>query len=690
MNNEVINVIVNDINKQDAKNVEPSFFDYHKSWLEFNERVLNEGSRSINPILERLNFIGIADSNLDEFIRTKFDGRKEIKKLITEQTKRIEDLYISTLDELRQEYKINITTIDELEKDFDKKEEFISVYKSIKDYFVKNVYPICQPLILANELPMPNMSDGAAFVIVKLDNGVSCVIKIPDTQLIEIKTHNEYKTFILIEDIIERFISEFYRGNKIINMTQLRVLRKIDSLCADDSDYIKGIKNQIKNRDIASIQMVDINSDLSEYQGLFNSKVKKRKRTYVYGLSFLKNIKNIVPYTDDMVYNKVKPRTPTGFVGESIFDILTEEDIIVHYPYESFKLSAVKFIEEAADDDNVIAIKQTLYRVDDDSPLVNALIKAANNGKQVIVLLELKAKMDEKNNLELTEKLKNAGCNIIFGPIRMKTHAKISLVIRQEGNKIAKYVNISTGNFNNKTAKIYEDVSYFTKERKKFKVGTDLSDLFNYLGGCSEISKTNDLLISPKTFRPRIETEIDNCIKSKVLHPDKDVVIRMKCNAFTDKKMATKLYDASNAGVKVKLIIRGMCIIKPGVEGMSENIEVISIIGRYLEHSRIYEFNYFDDESKLITHSYIGSGDMMPRNLDYRVEVVTQLKTAPIKDQISAILDSYFLDNVHSYKLLSTGKYIYPNTDNLQDEMKISVQDTFISYYKELEKNIIR
>lgn len=683
VNTELIGDSDYDIQNIENENTDPinnDFFDDLESWMKFNQRVAYEGCRSSNPILERLNFIGIADSNLDEFIRTKFNKKrgntKILKKLIQEQTEFIENQYDILLDELREKHRINITTISTLIDNPD-------AYKSLKSEFKKNIYPILQPLVMTEELPMPNLSDGATFFITKFEDNKTCIVRIPDTRLIKVKGVKEYdQTYVTIEDVIHEFIRTLYRGKKIQNTYMIRALRRIDSLTAGHDNYLSYIKQQIKRRDTAIIQMIDYCGSYNGLKGLITNKESKRRRKYVYGLSYLKDIKDYIDYTDDMVYPKAKPRTPISFVGESIFDILSEKDVLVHFPYESFDLSTIRLLQEAANDPQVLAIKQTLYRVGQDSPLISALIKAAKNGKQVVVLLELKAKMDEENNLKLTEKLKDAGCNVIFGPIDIKTHAKVTLVIRQEDNKIAKYINISTGNFNDKTAKIYEDLSYFVKERRKLKIGTDLTDLFNYLGGYSKISEFNDLLISPETFRPKIEEEIDKCIKSKEENPDSNVIIRMKCNAFTDQRIGNKLYDAAKAGVKVFLIIRGMCIIKP-----IDNIEIISIVGRYLEHSRIYEFTYFNN-GKQVVDQFIGSGDMMPRNLDYRVEVIVPIKTKPIKNSITNILDIYEQDNTNSYKLQSDGSYSYP-AENIEKDKEFSAQETFIKTYKIMEKEIV-
>lgn len=659
--------------------IESKFFDDLESWLKFNERVVYEGGRLSNPILERLNFIGIADSNLDEFIRTKFNKRrgntKLLKKLIQEQTNFIESQYCLLLEELREKHSINITTISNIT---DKK-----AYKDLKNYFKNNIYPILQPLVMTEELPMPNLSDGATFLITKFDDGKTCIVRVPDTELIKvkIKSENAYKqTYVPIEDVIEEFVYMLYRGKKIENNYMIRALRRIDSLTASHDNYLNYIKQQIKNREVATIQMIDYCGSYSGLKGLITNKESKRKRQYVYGLSYLKNIKDFISYTDDMIYPKARPRTPVELAGESMFDILSEKDVLVHFPYESFDMSTIRLLEEAANDPNVLSIKQTLYRVGQDSPLITALINAAKKGKQVIVLLELKAKMDEENNLKLTNKLKDAGCSVIFGPINIKTHAKVTLVIRKEHGEIAKYINVSTGNFNDKTAKIYEDLSYFVKEKRKLRIGNDLIDLFNYLGGYSKLSEFNDLLISPETFRPKIENQIDKCIECKKNFPDQDVSINMKCNAFTDKRIAEKLYDAANNGVKVFLIIRGMCIVKP-----KENLNIISVVGRYLEHSRIYEFNYCDKDGKKIVNQYIGSGDMMPRNLDYRVEVIIPIKTKHVKKMISEIINQYKLDNTNAYILCEDGNYKHPD-ETIPVENRITTQEVFISKYKELEE----
>lgn len=675
------------------------------SWLQFNYRVLNEAKRISNPIIERLNFIGIADSNLDEFIRTKFKLNKGLMKNITKQTREIESIYEKTLNELKDEYKIGIIHPSELKNDS-------KSYLKIQEYFKKNIYPLIQPLLLTNELPMPDIDDGGCFLVTKIerDGGeISGIIKLPDTKLIELDiNHPVYKhVYCVIEDLIEEFIGLFYKGYKIIWNKQFRVYRRIDSLSAQKSDnYLTSIKSQLSNRKKAKVMLVDVTSNITGIESVIGSS-KKRKRKYPHGLSYLKSIKDMIKYNDNMAYNKAKPRAPITFMSDSVFDVLSKNDVLVHFPYEDFKLSTVRLLEEAAVDPNVKSIRQTLYRVSNESRLIKALITAAKNGKQVVVLLELKAKMDEQHNIELTEKLRSAGCNIIFGPIEIKTHAKVTLIIREENGKLEKYCNIATGNFNESTAKVYEDLSYFCKERKKFRVGKDLLDLFNYLGGCCVLDKSNELLISPHTFRNNITSEFDKCINYKKENPDKDVTITIKCNSFTDIELCEKVYEASNIGIKVNCIIRGMCIIKPGITGMSENVKVISIVGRYLEHSRIYQFT-----TDITTNTFIGSGDLMPRNLDHRVEVLIPIKDKTIKQKIYIILSKYFLDTTNSYQLL-VNEYSNPadqysetllanKNDNelkiniedkkviLPSQKEFSVQNYFIDEYKRLEKTVIK
>lgn len=680
IDNDSWGIEISDINNDSSKKETNTGYQYCEelvSWLKFNARVINEARRSVNPIMERLNFIGIADSNLDEFIRTKFKNNKGLKQKIVDQTKVIEETFDQLREELLVNYNICFISMDDIR---DNKK----IYFSLKEYFKSKIFPLIQPLILKNELPMPDIEDGGTFIISKLETddtkGVTGIIRVPDIELIKVK-YDKHDTFITNEEVIMEFIGNFYRGKTIMWNKIFKVFRRIDSLNIDiNSNYIDGIRDQLYKRSKAEIIIVDINNDISGLESIVGD-AKKRKRKYVGGLSYLSNVKNVIPYTSSMVFDKAKPRTPLAFVDNSIFDVLNRTDVLVHFPYESFEKSTIRFLREAANDPNVLCIKQTLYRVSKNSKLTKALIDAAKSGKQVVVLLELKAKMDEWNNLNLADELKEAGCHIIFGPTNMKTHAKTTLIIRREGDKLVKYVNISTGNFNEKTAKLYEDISYFTKERKKFRIGDDLCELFNHLGGFSDITATNDLLIAPVNFRSKIIEEIDNCIK------DPNGVIVMKMNSLTDKEITDKLYEASNAGVKVKLIVRGTCILIPGVEGMSENIEVISIVGRYLEHSRIYEFQYgVDDE--YTNHVYIGSGDMMPRNLDHRIEVIVPITNVVLKDHLHNLLEKYFKDDMNKYVMNSSGDYSYPS-DN-ENERSFSIQDDLIKHYKQIEKSIIK
>lgn len=644
------------------------------SWLNFNARVINEAKRSINPILERFNFIGIAESNLNEFIRTKFSLNKGMKKKITEQTKVIESTFDSLKEELLTKYGLSFVTMNDIRDD--KK-----AYYGLKEEFKKNIFPLIQPLILKNELPLPRLDDGGTFIITRLAdsvNEVTGIIRLPEISLLKVKGSGS-KKYITNEEVIMEFIGNFYRGKTILWNKMFRVYRRIDSLSIDINDnYIDGIRSQLYNRSSAEIVMVDIDSDIEGIESITGD-ARKRKRHYVGGLTYLSSVKDIIDRDDNMVFSKAKPRKPIAFSkSESMFDTLTKGDVLVHFPYESFEKSTIRFLEEAARDPNVVSIKQTLYRVSKNSRLTKALIEAAKSGKQVVVLLELKAKMDEYNNLKIADQLKEAGCHIIFGDTSMKTHAKTTLIIRKEGSKLAKYVNVSTGNFNEKTAKIYEDISYFAKDRKKFRCGDDLLELFTHLGGFSDVKVNNELLISPINFRSKIIEEIDNCIKHS-----KESSIVMKMNSLTDHRIAEKLYEASNAGVKIKLIVRGMCILIPGVNGQSENIEVISIVGRYLEHSRIYEFKYNNQHNV-----YIGSGDMMPRNLDYRIEVVAPIINPSLKLHLSELLKQYFKDNMNSYKLNSEGTYICPSDSlNLKS---FSVQNELIKHYKKVEKSIIK
>lgn len=665
------------------------FNNYLLSWLEFNKRVLNEAKRKSNPIVERLNFIGIADSNLDEFIRTKFRDNKYLKNDIYNITTDIEKTYDQTMEELKDEYGIAIVHPSEMDS------TEAGYHNKIKKVFQEKLYPLLQPLQLTNELPMPDIDDGGLFIVTKLEKdgeAISSIIKLPEVELIEInyKGSKYKKVYCINTDLVEQFIPLIYKGSKVIWSKIFRVYRKIDSLNGTkENNYISSIKDQLKERKNAKVMLVDIVHNINGIKSVVG-KAKKRYRKYPFGLSYLKNIKDYIDVKSNMVYEKAKPRVPVDFMEDSIFEVISESDRLVHFPYEDFRLSTVRLLEEAAVDKKVKCIKQTLYRVSKDSRLIKALIDAANNGKQVTVLLELKAKMDEQHNIELIEKLKSSGCNLIFGPVELKTHAKVTLVIREENGKLHQYCNIATGNFNESTAKVYEDFSYFCKDRSKFKIGKDMMELFNFLAGCTMLDKTNELLVSPFNFRSTIEEEIDKCIEYAKTTPDSFCGITIKCNAFTDKQIAEKLYEASSAGVIVKCIIRGMCILLPGNEEFSKNIKVISIVGRYLEHSRIYQF-----QRGMETNTYIGSGDIMPRNLDKRVEVLIPIKPKSIRNKISGILLNYFNDTTNSYKLVGSTYSIPVDIENneSEDENKenpFSIQNHFINEYKSLEKLSIK
>lgn len=641
------------------------------SWLQFNGRVLNEAQREENPLLERLNFLSIADSNLVEFIKTKLNSNdKNIRKKTILQTKQIENLFEELKTVITDELNLSFITMKEVKKD--KKKYFF-----LKKIFKKKYYPLLQPLIVREELPLPDMMDDSMFIISKLKNNnddgdiVLSVVNIPKNQIIKI-SDNE---LITSHEVISEFIGDLYKGKILLESNIFRIYRRINSIYYENNNntsYLNYIEDQIRSRKNKNeIVLIDTISSSFSFNILINKNIKKRKRTYI-DLSFIADIEKFTVKDKNFKYEKFKSKGSEKFPkNTSMFDVLSKEDVMVHFPYESFRETTIRFLEESAIDPNVVAIKQTLYRVDDNSKLIAALIKAAKMSKQVTVLLELKAKMDELHNLLLIKKLESVGINVIFGPIQMKTHAKVTLIIRREFDKLVKYSNISSGNFNEKTSKIYEDISYFTKNSK---IGNDLVELFNHLGGFNDLTNNiHTLLISPFNFRSEIENQINNCIQNPV-----NASITIKCNALTDEKISNLLYQASNAGVKINLIIRGMCITIPNVQGLSDNIKIVSIVGRYLEHSRIYEFIYDDSSGENHHNIFIGSGDLMPRNLDHRIEVIYSLTNPYLKNRISDLLKEYMVDSSNSYWMNSDGSY------SLSNNSEPSVQNKLISYYKNL------
>ena len=675
------------------------------TWLEFNARVLHEAMDERTPLLERLKFMGIFSSNLDEFFMVRIaalkqqieakvvnltqDGRTpneqlavasdRVQQLITRQHQHFETVLRPAM--LQQE----ICLLDY----FDLNQEQC---KYLQNYFEEQIFPVLTPLAVDPGHPFPyisNLSLNLAVVIKHPDTGEELFarVKVPKVlprfinlpvELQEIDRTNPLQfvrevlpanrrepsqtwTGIALEQLIAHNLESLFPGMNIQDCYTFRVTRNADISVAEDEaeDLLIAIEYGLRKRrkggstvriEVDSAMPIQIRQMLQE-----ELEVTAQDLYEVNGMLGLGDLMSFlslpVPELKDPPWTAIVPaylrRMKVTEDSSNFFKLIAEKDFLVHHPYQSFSETVERFITCAANDSQVLAIKMTLYRTTGDSHILKALIKAAENGKQVSVLIELKARFDEQNNINLARKLEQAGVHVVYGLVGLKTHTKVVLVVRREDEKIRRYVHIGTGNYNAKTSKLYTDVGLFSCRPE---LGADLTDLFNYLTGYSQQRSYRKLLVSPvnsrDSFDRLIQQEIDHCQAGK----SGRIVVKM--NALVDPKIIANLYRASQAGVSIDLIIRGMCCLRPGVPGVSDNIRVISIIGRYLEHSRIYYFQNGGDATVLI-----GSADWMTRNLDRRVEVITPIEDPDISKDLQEILGIMLADNRQAWDMQPDGSY---------------------------------
>lgn len=623
------------------------------SWMAFNTRVLDETDKNI-PIAEKLLFYGITHSNLEEFLMARYPA------ILFEDINNIENIVTAT--------KNNYSTIGERFEKFNDDNYIIASLTDIlnqrnlkyfSNYFKSNIYPVLLPMTVSME-KTADIRNKEIYIYVETEdikdetNTHHNFIQVPDI-LERFIAIPEKEQFITIEELIVSNLSMLLNGMRPIRVGIFRVLRNAEVIIRDDGlDQYKMIERMIKEREKSWITAVEF--------GLCTDKQTKDNI-----LSFLNTTENTIKLSSDFIrmsdlksigdkiftndkdkMRKLKPKTPLAFRTEkSVFDIIKSGDQLVYHPFESFKETFVRFMKESAEDKDVISIKISLYRVADKSEIIDALLKAAENGKYVTVMVELKARFDEKHNILVSNILKEAGVNIVYGTVDLKTHAKICLVTRRENNKTTTYCHVGTGNYNESNAKLYTDYSYFTARKD---LGKDLTAFFNLLTSSQQEFKSREIIYAPHNMRKLINEYIDDEIK-KSKRGEKGRII-FKCNSLTDDKIASKLYDASNAGVEIILIVRGACIIRPNVKGLSENIKIYSIIGRFLEHSRIYIFG--KGKNKIIL---IGSSDIMHRNLNTRNELLLNVKDENIRHRIMSDIHLYLSDNVNRRIILDNYKY---------------------------------
>lgn len=663
----------------------PKYYDNRElSWIKFEHRVLNEAKDKEIPILDRLKFVSITSSNLDEFFMVRVASLKDMehagytKKDIagmdpTEQLCAIGKEVHALVEKQYNTYNRSLMPI--LRKEGIR---IIGAYEELNEkqatyvdkYFMEHVYPVLTPMAVDASRPFPlvrNKSLNIAALIKskhpnsKLQQGSKqelefATVQVPSVlpRLVPIPGEDDRYTFTLLEQIIEKNMAQLFLNYDLVCAYPYRIMRNADLSFDEDeaSDLLKEIQKQLVKRQWGEVIRLEIEhkADKRLLQVLKEQLAVSGKDVYEIAgpldLTFLMKMYGLSGCDDLQEKHFVPQKNPRILPGESIFDEIKKGDIFLTHPYETFD-PVVDFIKQAAVDPDVLAIKQTLYRVSGNSPIIAALAKAAENGKQVTVLVELKARFDEENNIVWAQKLEKAGCHVIYGLVGLKTHCKIALVVRREEDAITRYVHLGTGNYNDSTAKLYTDCGIFTCNEN---YGEDATAVFNMLSGYSEPARWNKLVVAPIWLRDRFIALIDR----EIAHAKegKEAYIVAKMNSLCDRQIIEKLYEASSVGVEIYLVIRGICCLRTGIPGVSEHIHVTSIVGTFLEHSRIFYF-YNNGQEDI----YMGSADWMPRNLDRRVEIVFPVEDDVIKDRIKHILDVLLRDNLKAYAMLSDGTY---------------------------------
>lgn len=660
-----------------------NFYSRDLNWLEFNRKVLEEAINPELPLLDRIKFVSIFFSNLDEFYMIRVSGLKEqIRASIfdtsidgltpIEQLKIIDEIVKPMLAEIYEYWhktiipelrnnKVLICELDELTKE---------EKDGLNQYFLKEIYPVLTPLAFDPGRPFPYISNLSLSyaILIKKPNGEKhfARVKVPSIlprllrldQIVKTKANSDpnlYK-FVWIGDIIRANLHLLFPGYEIVAAYRFRITRDTDLEIQEDEadDLLQLIEENIKQRKFGSVVRLEVDSQMPDYMLdtlIENLEISREDLHIINGNLGLSDVMLLydlpLPHLKEKPFHPVIPKEFED--GENIFSIIKRKDILLYHPYDSF-IPVIDFIKSASRDPDVLAIKQTLYRVGLNSPIVKYLIEAAEQKKQVAVLVELKARFDEENNIYWARALEKAGVHVVYGLVGLKTHAKMTLVVRKELDGVKRYVHLSNGNYNPTTAKLYTDLGLFTADED---ICADVSELFNYITGYSEQKDYRKISVAPVNKRQKflelIEREINHVKKGNKGH------IIFKLNAIVDPIIIMALYEASNCGVKIDLIVRGVSCLVPQVPGLSENIRVISIVGRFLEHSRIY---YFFNNGK--EEFYLSSADVMQRNLDRRVETTFPILNEDHKRFLKEeVLDTCLKDNVKARVLLPTGKYVF-------------------------------
>ncbi|MCF6743923.1 RNA degradosome polyphosphate kinase [Blastococcus sp. KM273128] len=645
------------------------------SWLDFNARVLELAEDDSLPLLERVKFLAIFASNLDEFYMVRIAGLKrrqstgltvrspdgltirEQLELVTARTKELvqrhSDVFNKDVLPQLEESGIRIVHWEDLADEDTRR---------LRDYFRDQVFPVLTPLAVDPAHPFPYISGLSLNLAVSVrdpDTGAPrfARLKVPNNvpRFVAVETADSIATFLPLEDLIAAHLAQLFPGLEVIDHHFFRVTRNADLEVEEDrdEDLLQALERELARRRFGPAVRLEVAEPMDPriLEVLISElEVYPDDVVHVPGLLDLASLMALYDLDrpelkDEPFVPATHPRLSEGETPKSVFATLREGDVLVHHPYHSFATSVQRFIEQAAADPHVLAIKQTLYRTSGDSPIVNALIEAAEAGKQVVVLVEIKARFDEEANISWARSLERAGCHVVYGLVGLKTHCKTALVVRREQGVIRRYCHIGTGNYNPKTARIYEDLGILTADPR---VGADLTDLFNVLTGYSRQTNYRTLLVAPHGIR----TGLIEKIRREARHAaeGRPSGIRIKANSIVDERLIDALYEASRAGVPVELFVRGICALRPGVPGLSETIRVRSIVGRFLEHSRVMSFHNGGDPEW-----WIGSSDLMHRNLDRRVEVLLRVCDEAARTQLREALEPAMAPGVRCWELRSDG-----------------------------------